>query len=97
MKKTSCIEKFVRDNYLSNNLRIASPALRVMLIESGIKKEECEICGLSEWMGMPIPLELHHKNGNHFDNSEDNVMILCPTCHAQITRHIVDATIEEAL
>lgn len=97
MKKTANIEKFVRDNYLSNNIRISSPMLRVYLIESGIKEAVCEICGLSEWQGKPMPLELHHKNGNHQDNSEDNVMILCPNCHAQITRHITEATIEEVL
>ena len=89
--------EFVRRLYLSNAAPIKSGVLRIMLIEAGIKEAKCEICGLSEWMGMPIPLELHHKNCNHFDNSEDNVMILCPTCHAQITRHIADATIEEAL
>ena len=86
----------VRNCYLSNAIQVKSIALRVMLIEAGIKKAECEICGLSEWMGMPVPLELHHKNGNHFDNSEDNVMILCPTCHAQITRHMADGTIKKA-
>ena len=88
MSHTKHAADFVRRVYLSNALPIKSPVLRVMLIESGIRKAACEICGLSEWMGKPIPLELHHKNCNHFDNSEDNVMILCPTCHAQITRHI---------
>jgi 5-methylcytosine-specific restriction endonuclease McrA len=34
-------------------------------------------------LGKPIPIELHHKNGDHYDNSLDNLEILCPNCHAQ--------------
>lgn len=33
--------------------------------------------------GKNIPLELEHKNGNHFDNRIENLEILCPNCHAQ--------------
>jgi predicted hotdog family 3-hydroxylacyl-ACP dehydratase len=31
----------------------------------------------------PIPLELHHIDGNHHNNSLSNLQILCPNCHAQ--------------
>jgi predicted HNH restriction endonuclease len=30
----------------------------------------------------PIPLELHHKDGNRYNNSLNNLMLLCPNCHA---------------
>ena len=46
----------------------------------GIK--ECESCGLMEWLGRPIPLEIHHINGNNTDNRLDNLKLLCPNCHA---------------
>jgi hypothetical protein len=29
-----------------------------------------------------IPLELHHVDGNYKNNSEDNLELLCPNCHA---------------
>jgi hypothetical protein len=29
-----------------------------------------------------IPLEVHHINGNHKDNSEENLTLLCPNCHS---------------
>lgn len=54
---------------------------RIRLIEEGIKKNCCERCGLSEWMGKPIPLELHHIDFNHHNNSIDNLQILCSNCH----------------
>lgn len=56
---------------------------RRRLIEEGVKENRCECCGLSEWMDKPIPLELHHKDFNHYNNSLDNLQILCANCHMQ--------------
>ena len=44
---------------------------------------KCNKCGLSEWLGKPISLELEHKDGNHYNNNRKNVELLCPNCHAQ--------------
>ena len=68
--------------YISNNKVITSSRLRDKLIRDGIKKSCCELCGLSEWMGHLLPLELHHKNGDHYDNELSNLEILCPNCHS---------------
>ena len=43
----------------------------------------CQSCGLSEWLDKPISLEIHHVNGNNRDNRLDNLLLLCPNCHAQ--------------
>jgi transposase-like protein len=69
------------DSYLNNEVKITASALRKRLIESNIKEAKCECCGLSEWMGSKIPLELHHINGNHNDNRLENLEILCSNCH----------------
>ena len=61
----------------------SNSAKRKRLIEEGVKESKCECCGLSEWMGKPIPLELHHKDFNHYNNSLDNLQILCANCHMQ--------------
>ena len=70
------------EEYLKNDC-IKSSKLKEKLIKDGIKEAKCEICGLTEWNGKPIPLELHHKNGDHYDNEIENLQILCPNCHAQ--------------
>ena len=43
---------------------------------------KCECCGEAEWLGRPIPLELDHISGNREDNSESNLRVICPNCHA---------------
>lgn len=61
---------------------VKSHILRQKLIEDGIRKYCCEICNNIEWNGVPIPLELHHVDGNHYNNTLENVQIICPNCHA---------------
>ena len=68
--------------YIENNIPLHSHKLKEKLIRDGIKSEQCEICGCSIWQGKKIPLELHHKDGNHFNNQLENLLILCPNCHA---------------
>jgi hypothetical protein len=37
--------------------------LKQRLINANYKEYKCECCGNTEWMGKPIPLEIHHING----------------------------------
>ena len=56
--------------------------LKRRLLKEGFKQHVCERCGLSEWQASPIPLELHHINGDNKDNRLENLQLLCPNCHA---------------
>jgi len=46
------------------------------------QKGSCNNCGLTEWLGTPIVLELEHKDGNHQNNIRENLECLCPNCHS---------------
>ena len=67
---------------LKENSPYQSLKLKNRLLQEGLKEYKCERCGLTEWQKKPIPLELHHINGNHNDNRLENLQILCPNCHA---------------
>jgi Zn finger protein HypA/HybF involved in hydrogenase expression len=68
---------------LINGCEYSSNKLRKRLIVEGVKEYRCESCGLSEWMGDKIPLELDHIDGDHYNNQINNLRILCPNCHAK--------------
>lgn len=47
-----------------------------------VKNNTCESCGNKEWMNNPIPLEVHHIDGDRTNNEVDNLQLLCCNCHA---------------
>ena len=69
------------EDYLTNKVKITSHKLRLRLLKEGIFEYKCACCGNSEWLGQPIPLELHHKDGNKDNNNLDNLELRCPNCH----------------
>ena len=76
------------EDILQEDVKYKSNTLKNRLIAAHLKQNICENCGCgNEWMGKPITLELHHINGNHFDNRIENLQILCPNCHSQTSTH----------
>jgi Zn finger protein HypA/HybF involved in hydrogenase expression len=45
---------------------------------------QCECCGWGKINKFTntIPLEIHHKDGDYRNNSEENLQVLCPNCHS---------------
>ena len=57
------------------------PRIRQILTE--IRGYRCECCGISEWQGKDIVLQVDHINGDPYNNSPDNLRLICPNCHSQ--------------
>lgn len=67
---------------LQKGTNYQSYKLKKKLFAEKLKLAKCEKCGSIEWLGVPIPLELDHINGDPTDNRIENLRILCPNCHA---------------
>jgi 5-methylcytosine-specific restriction endonuclease McrA len=57
--------------------------LKKRLINDGIKENKCEICGITEWNGNPISMQLDHIDGNSHNHKLENLRMTCPNCHSQ--------------
>ena len=79
---------------------VSSYKLKLKLVRDGIKENKCELCGLTYWNGILLPLVLHHKDGDHYNNNFNNLQILCPNCHSiqegnsgsNIRKHTIENT-----
>ena len=76
--KYSLEEIMIENSTYSNMTKFKSRLIRANLIEY-----KCSCCGITEWNGKPLTLQLHHINGNNRDNRLENLTFLCPNCHSQ--------------
>ena len=53
------------------------------LLKAGIIVNRCDLCGLSEWRGHPLSIQIDHVNGIRDDHRLENLRMLCPNCHSQ--------------
>jgi hypothetical protein len=79
-----------RENYkidledvLVNGFVISSHFLKKRLLKEGLLIDKCYECGIVEWNGKKLSLQLDHINGDNKDQRIENLRILCPNCHSQ--------------
>lgn len=59
------------------------------LLKEGLLIYKCDKCGLKDWQGKPITLQLDHKDGDRTNNALSNLRLLCPNCHSQTPTYCV--------
>lgn len=76
---------FVENNrrrLLDDPIETLSPARRRKRIAME-QDHKCIRCGLSEWLGEPLVIEVDHIDGDNQNNQRENLRGLCPNCHSQ--------------
>ena len=57
--------------------------LKNKLLKKGIFNNECSMCGILDWNGTKLNMELDHIDGNKYNHNLINLRLLCPNCHSQ--------------
>jgi len=73
----------LEEYFVKSDKRKPTAQVKKRLINNNLKEYKCERCGIDEWLGGRIVIELHHMNGDSADNRLDNLQLLCPNCHSQ--------------
>ena len=78
-------KKFLLEEILSGKVpSFQTYKLKVRMLEAGILKDECSLCGWKEKAegAKYTPCELDHINGDPTDHRLINLRIICPNCHS---------------
>ena len=70
------------DILVENSTYANISSLKKRLVGEGVLEYKCAICGITEWMGQTLSLQLDHINGIHNDHRLTNLRFLCPNCHS---------------
>jgi hypothetical protein len=66
-----------------SNSKITTASLRRCVLREGKLEYRCAICGLKDWHGAPLSLNLDHIDGDRTHNALENLRWLCPNCDSQ--------------
>jgi 5-methylcytosine-specific restriction endonuclease McrA len=73
----------IEELLVSDREQTARRHLKQRLLKLKLLEPKCAICGIVDWLGQPLVLELDHINGTNKDNRLENLRLLCPNCHSQ--------------
>lgn len=79
--------KAPRDDVFKVRKHRSTEMLRHHLAKAGLLTGRCSICGVKDWQGKPLVLQIDHEDGDHANNSKENVRELCPNCHSQTSNY----------
>lgn len=83
-QQQSVTAKYSLEEILVENSSYANISrLKQRLVNEGKMEYKCQKCGISEWLGNPLTLQLDHINGVNNDHRLTNLRFLCPNCHSQ--------------
>jgi len=61
--------------------------LKLRLVDEGYFENKCCKCGIKDWNGEELNMELDHIDGDRTNHLLENLRMLCPNCHSQTPTH----------
>ncbi len=86
-----CQGKFRTKQYTERNIKlfkegklsdISRSRIKRTMLRMGVEKK-CAICGITEWLGKPLPFVLDHIDGKASNNTPENLRLICSNCDSQ--------------
>jgi len=67
-------------------IRPTSPLDSNAKLHLKLKVGRCQVCG---WDAFPEILQVHHRDRNSRNNTLENLLVVCPTCHQLIHNELI--------
>lgn len=69
------------DAWVNNNEKIGKTIAKRYLVDH--HGDKCSVCGITDWNGESLVLEIDHTDGDAYNNRPENLRLICPNCHSQ--------------
>jgi hypothetical protein len=83
-------KRLTHEEIFIENSSIPRKTLRKVIIRDNVLPYMCsgKDCVLvNTWKGLPLSLQIEHKNGINTDHRIENLAFLCPNCHSQTSTY----------
>lgn len=78
------VPKFGLNDILNgNHPQFQTYKLKNRMLREGLIENVCSVCGITEWFGKSMNMELDHIDGDRSNHKMENLRMLCPNCHSQ--------------
>lgn len=77
------INEYKIENLFKNGTKSNRSTLKRYLVTNDLLEYKCNICGIDNWNGKYLTLQLDHIDGDEYNNNLKNLRFLCPNCHSQ--------------
>lgn len=77
----TCSTLYKTSEMIRQNQTTRSNKRRMKVYLIHVRGYKCEDCKLIQWKNQPIPLEIHHEDGDVDNMDLQNLKLLCPNCH----------------